>query len=556
VLTRCAALRHSFREDLGILESRCGVKVDICEDPDGLCVKGPPPAQRSAIEELQSLIRFYFPEYAGATLPIEWWKDADPLCEMVEEGMESACVPEETMPDGHICLWASALRREWSEDDDIHDEDLPCEPLEAPDDGPEVFEGDMQVPKHHLERELRIVMLVGCPGSGKSTFARRFDDASWKTINQDTLGDRRACVAVARQALAAGNGIVIDRCNISFLQRSVWLNLADEYDVSVGCIWLDVDAAESGARVLLRFGHPTLPAELSSLKVIDDFKSRMEPPMEAEGFVLWHVGGCDDELDDVLAEVSELRSRSREEAARSYEEAKRNHKGAKAKPWWMGDGQGQPVQQEVNPGFRYVERRGRAARGQYLRAVRRQVEYYFSDANLRKDWFFQEKISTEPEKGWLEIRWILSCPRIRDVLQACTADVLDALKPSTLMVKQAAGAHWLGRGRPLPPLLEERPEEGAEPDWYLALHAGIPAADADVDATTAPSPVAAVAVASAPAAVAASAQADAASKSEQKDADPRCKVCGAVKPRDCFTKAQLTKNRRSPTCKDCIAAVG
>ena len=30
--------------------------------------------------------------------------------------------------------------------------------------------------------------------------------------------------------------------------------------------------------------------------------------------------------------------------------------------------------------------------------------------------FFQEKIQEPPEPGWLELRWVLSCPRIRDVL--------------------------------------------------------------------------------------------------------------------------------------------
>ena len=30
----------------------------------------------------------------------------------------------------------------WKEDDDIFDDDLPVEPLEAPDDGPDVFEGE------------------------------------------------------------------------------------------------------------------------------------------------------------------------------------------------------------------------------------------------------------------------------------------------------------------------------------------------------------------------------------------------------------------------------
>ena len=32
--------------------------------------------------------------------------------------------------------------------------------------------------------------------------------------------------------------------------------------------------------------------------------------------------------------------------------------------------------------------------------------------------FFQEKICEAPEPSWLELRWILSCPRVRDVHRA------------------------------------------------------------------------------------------------------------------------------------------
>ena len=36
--------------------------------------------------------------------------------------------------------------------------------------------------------------------------------------------------------------------------------------------------------------------------------------------------------------------------------------------------------------------------------------------------FFQEKISEPPEPGWLELQWILSCPRVQDVHRATPSD--------------------------------------------------------------------------------------------------------------------------------------
>jgi len=87
------------------------------------------------------------------------------------------------------------------------------------------------------------------------------------------------------------------------------------------------------------------------------------------------------------------------------------------------------------------------------------VEHYFSDRNLKKDWFFQEKIAAEPEPGWLQLRWIMSCPRIADVHRAAEQDVLEALKLSSLKVKEADGRNWIARTQPLPELEVPRPEK-------------------------------------------------------------------------------------------------
>merc|ERR1712014_278463 len=41
-------------------------------------------------------------------------------------------------------------------------------------------------------------------------------------------------------------------------------------------------------------------------------------------------------------------------------------------------------------------------------ALRMQVEYIFSDENLRHDRFFRDKISADPD-GWLDMNLILKC---------------------------------------------------------------------------------------------------------------------------------------------------
>jgi len=66
--------------------------------------------------------------------------------------------------------------------------------------------------------------------------------------------------------------------------------------------------------------------------------------------------------------------------------------------------------------------------------VRKQVEYYLSDDNLKYDKFFHDKISANAE-GWLEISLILSCNKMK-AMRATRDDVLNALKDSKVEVKE------------------------------------------------------------------------------------------------------------------------
>lgn len=66
--------------------------------------------------------------------------------------------------------------------------------------------------------------------------------------------------------------------------------------------------------------------------------------------------------------------------------------------------------------------------------VRKQIEYYLSDDNLRHDKFFHDKISGESD-GWLEISLILSCNKMK-AMRATKDDVLAALKESKIEVRE------------------------------------------------------------------------------------------------------------------------
>jgi predicted kinase len=142
-------------------------------------------------------------------------------------------------------------------------------------------------PKAAAPNRVRLVVLVGLPGSGKSTFAEQFADAGWAVVCQDVLGNRKACEEAADAALAAGRQVVVDRTNIDTTQRAHWLRIAHAHGIGprgIVCVHLDPPPRECERRVLARTGHPTLPPTPQSAGVVRSFRRALQRPSEAEGF--------------------------------------------------------------------------------------------------------------------------------------------------------------------------------------------------------------------------------------------------------------------------------
>jgi hypothetical protein len=88
-----------------------------------------------------------------------------------------------------------------------------------------------------------------------------------------------------------------------------------------------------------------------------------------------------------------------------------------------------------------------------LAVIKKQIEYYFSDQNLKGDKFFHEKISADPD-GWLAMNLIQSCNKIK-VMGVPDDVLLDALKDSSLETKTVEGGNFVRRTTP-PPALDEK----------------------------------------------------------------------------------------------------
>ena len=142
-------------------------------------------------------------------------------------------------------------------------------------------------PETHSESssEPFILLLMGLPGAGKSTFSCKLQEClpyKYIRINQDELGDRNSCLERTKQALLDGKCPVIDRCNMNRQQRSYFVELANEFQCAVDCIVLDYSIEECCRRCRCRRNHPTLP-----LNQVDTILERMvadtEMPSSKEG---------------------------------------------------------------------------------------------------------------------------------------------------------------------------------------------------------------------------------------------------------------------------------
>merc|ERR1740130_835868 len=96
--------------------------------------------------------------------------------------------------------------------------------------------------------------------------------------------------------------------------------------------------------------------------------------------------------------------------------------------------------------------------------LRKQVEYYLSDENLKYDKFFHEKITADSE-GWPEMSLVLSCNKMKN-LRATKEDVVSALKDSKLELKDGGAAVRRPANLALP-ALEARPQHAKKSSVHV-----------------------------------------------------------------------------------------
>lgn len=157
---------------------------------------------------------------------------------------------------------------------------------------------DARRPAGATDRE--VVLVMGAPGSGKTTHAREFVERGYERLNRDERGGRLdALVGSLKERLAAGvHSVVMDNTYATRAARNRVVEAAWKGGAQVRCVWVDAATAQAQRqavlRMLNRFGKLRTPEEMKDHRKDDpnsfpprvqlDYRRKFEPPQLDEGF--------------------------------------------------------------------------------------------------------------------------------------------------------------------------------------------------------------------------------------------------------------------------------
>jgi len=154
---------------------------------------------------------------------------------------------------------------------------------------PEEFFCDKQInfklPNISLNNKQEIIIMVGYPGSGKSTISKKIcENNNYIHIEGDIYKVTKKMINASIPFIQDNKSIIFDATNYTKLRRNEYVELAKQYNLYVRCFHIITSFENSFNRNKLRNDNKQVP-----LIAYNTYKKRFENPDENEGFELLEI---------------------------------------------------------------------------------------------------------------------------------------------------------------------------------------------------------------------------------------------------------------------------
>jgi len=122
-----------------------------------------------------------------------------------------------------------------------------------------------------------LVVMVGFPGSGKSTVSEDFKVRGYSVSHGDLLKTSAKMIQYAKTQILLGKSVVFDATNGPRKKRAEYIEFAKQYNIPIRCIVMTTSMEESMRRNSMR--EKPVPKIVYNI-----YKKNYEEPFADEGF--------------------------------------------------------------------------------------------------------------------------------------------------------------------------------------------------------------------------------------------------------------------------------
>ena len=123
----------------------------------------------------------------------------------------------------------------------------------------------------------QLIILVGPPASGKSTYAKQKESEGFIHISQDIMG-RFEYLKHFSVALSSGKNIIVDRMNFNKQQRKRFIDSGKEMGYTIHVVEFLIAGEICLERAEKRIDHPTIKDVETAKKVLKFYWGNYEKP--------------------------------------------------------------------------------------------------------------------------------------------------------------------------------------------------------------------------------------------------------------------------------------